>query len=430
MLSVLKGFLSSDQGLVDDREALFTFIVPSIDGLGVVLPEGQWGFFAPSFVPWKILALVVLIQSFIQCIFAVIIYYLIIQRRGSMEAYLIGWGGIVPASLYIPFHLLEALELQNRVVNLSMSTVMSVVFFRCIEAMYGTSPPFVENSLSNYVAYYSAIVPYVWDPKTQCRQRISFAKLQSVFWEIAVAFSGVSLLLSFLRYHDYRPFPSHVPFDHYEWTWEVFSFNHIANSYLHAWLIYGTLKTGFELSAFNENIKGFDTYRLFDQPFTKSRTPTEFWTQRWNMLTRPLLKGGVFLPMRKYFSSKVSLFCTFVASGLYHDYVWYCIFYDLRQEEDGTTTTSCRHTPGVICHDHQFGRVTLFFAYVGMMMLLERPVAKLPPIQWMEQRLPTPVIAHLLLLLALPFAYWYYGDWIAGGYFDHFAVALWQIKKL
>lgn len=58
MLSVLKGFLSSDQGLVDDREALFTFIVPSIDGLGVVLPEGQWGFFAPSFVPWKILALV------------------------------------------------------------------------------------------------------------------------------------------------------------------------------------------------------------------------------------------------------------------------------------------------------------------------------------------------------------------------------------
>ena len=152
--------------------------------------------------------------------------------------------------------------------------------------------------------------------------------------------------------------------------------------------------------------------------------------------------------MRKYFRSKVSLFCTFVgkqygdmwnpeyiivclcffacpissllfvsprrhyfvvvfeASGLYHDYVWYCIFYDLRQEEDGTTTTSCRHTPGVICHDHQFGRVTLFFAYVGMMMLLERPVAKLPPIQWMAQRLPTPVIAHLLLLLPLPFAYW------------------------
>jgi hypothetical protein len=156
--------------------------------------------------------------------------------------------------------------------------------------MYGTSPPFVELSLSNYVGYYSAIVPFVWDPKTQSRQRISFAKLQSVFLEIMGAFTGVSLLLSFLRHHDFRPFPSYVPFDRYEWTWEVFSFYHIANAYLHVWLIFGTLKTGFELSALNENIKGFDTYRLFDQPFFKSRSPTEFWTVRWNLLTQPLLK--------------------------------------------------------------------------------------------------------------------------------------------
>jgi hypothetical protein len=232
----------------------------------------------------------VLLQSVIQCVFAVVIYYLIIKRRGSMEAYLIGWGAIIPASVFIPFQLLEALELQNRVVNLSLSTVMTVIFFRCIEAMYGTSPPCVELSLSNYVGYYSAIVPFVWDPKTQSRQRISFAKLRSVFLEIMGAFTGVSLLLSFLRHHDYRPFPSYLPFDRYEWTWELFSFNHIANAYLHAWLIYLTLKTGFELSAFNENIKGYDTYRLFDQPFFKSRSPTEFWTQRWNLLIQPLLK--------------------------------------------------------------------------------------------------------------------------------------------
>ncbi len=167
---------------------------------------------------------------------------------------------------------------------------MGVLFFRCIEAMYGTSPPFVIRNLSNYVAYYSSIIPFVWDPKTRVRRRISFPKLRMVFYEIALSFSGVSLLLSFLRYHDYRPFPSSVPLDHLEWTWEIFSSNHIANSYLHAWLIYGTLKTGFELSAFNENIKGFDTHQLFDQPFLKSRTPTEFWTKRWNMLTRPLLK--------------------------------------------------------------------------------------------------------------------------------------------
>ena len=94
-------------------------------------------------------------------------------------------------------------------------------------------------------------------------------------------------------------------------------------------------------------------------------------------------------------------FISSLVSGLYHDYVWYCVFYDLL-EEDGT----CRPTPGVKCHDHQFGRVTLFFAYVGTMMLLERPVANLPHIQWIYQQLPDFVIAHLLLLLALPIAYW------------------------
>ena len=280
-----------------------------------------------------------LIQSIIQCAFAVIVYYGILQRSGTTEAYLLGWGIIIPLSLYLPFYLLEVWEMHNRVVNLGLSTVMSVIFFRCIEAMYGTTPSFVANSLSNYLAYYSSIVPFVWDPSTKSRQRISLSKLRSSFLEIAGAFSGVSLLLSVLKHYDYRPFPSSVPLDHIEWTWELFSPYHLANAYLHAWLIYGTLKTGFELTAFNENIKGYDTYRLFDQPFLKSQTPTEFWTKRWNMLTRPLLKvscvvgvqkihgmclakqilliafqHGIFLPMRGFVNTSIALFITFVGT--------------------------------------------------------------------------------------------------------------------
>ena len=285
----------------------------------------------------------VLIQSLIQCAFAVIIYYGIVQRRGTTEAYLLGWGIIIPLSLYLPFYLLEAWEMHNRVVNLGLSTVMSVIFFRCIEAMYGTtSPSFVANNLSNYVAYYSSIVPFVWDPTTKSRQSIPRSKLPGLFLEIAGAFLGVSLLLSVLKHYDYRPFPSSVPLDHIEWTWEIFSPNHLANSYLHAWLIYGTLKTGLELTAFNENIKGYDTYRLFDQPFLKSQTPTEFWTKRWNMLIRPLLKvrslgfvihtlpvcsvscqptpswlfqHGIFRPLREYINPSIALFITFVGTS-------------------------------------------------------------------------------------------------------------------
>ena len=46
----------------------------------------------------------------------------------------------------------------------------------------------------------------------------------------------------------------------------------------------------FELNAFSENAKGFATKTIFDAPLTKSKTPTEFWTKRWNHMTHLLLK--------------------------------------------------------------------------------------------------------------------------------------------
>ncbi len=47
---------------------------------------------------------------------------------------------------------------RNKVLCLGSSTGMSVIFFRCIEAMYGTSPDFVEISGSNYCSYYQSMV--------------------------------------------------------------------------------------------------------------------------------------------------------------------------------------------------------------------------------------------------------------------------------
>ena len=116
---------------------------------------------------------------------------------------------------------------------------------------------------------------------------------------------------------------------------------------------------------------------------------------------------------------------TCVASGLYHDYVWYVIFYDRRslfEEDDGA---ACER-----CYDHTFGKVTAFFLYVGIILVLERPVGKLPFFQWLGKTLPKPVIAHLLVLIHLPFAHWYVGDWIVGKYFDDFSIALWHVRQV
>ena len=55
-------------------------------------------------------------------------------------------------------------------------------------------------------------------------------------------------------------------------------------------LLYLSIKLTFEMNAFGENVKGFATRPLFDSPLTKSTTPTEFWTKRWNLMTHTLLK--------------------------------------------------------------------------------------------------------------------------------------------
>lgn len=49
-METIRNLLFGDQGLVDRREALFSFEIPGL--------EGEWGFFPPTLAPWKVLAFV------------------------------------------------------------------------------------------------------------------------------------------------------------------------------------------------------------------------------------------------------------------------------------------------------------------------------------------------------------------------------------
>ena len=60
-------------------------------------------------------------------------------------------------------------------------------------------------------------------------------------------------------------------------------------------------------------------------------------------------------------------------------------------------------------------------------MLLEKPVSKLFPVQWMARNLPTVVISTLVVMTVLPIAHWFCGDWIVGHYFHDFSLALFKI---
>lgn len=408
-----KAFLEKHVG--DDREPV----------LAIKLRDGkEWGLFAPKPGPWIQMLLFLIVQAAVQSIFAALIYRFIVRDRRSASSYMLGWGVCIPLAIYLPFAFLEFFDIQNRVICLSASTCMTCVSFRCLEAMYDTSPAVAEASLMNYVAYYSSPVSFVWDEQKQCRKPAHYSKILSFGGEVLFYFISASIVLSFLMQHDFRPFGGGIArFDKFHFTLDILSPSYIGNAYFHSLAVYLTLSTGFNLNAFNEMIKGADVERIFDSPFLLSRTPTEFWTERWNLMTQSLLKTAVFLPLRQHISAKLAVLGTFVASGLYHEYVWMCTFYNQKHLLEGGG--QCEN-----CHEFQFGRVTAFFVYTGTLVLLQRPLGRLGPFQWMFKNLPRPVLAHLLLLLHLPVAAWYYGDWIHGGYFHNYSICLFQIRSL
>jgi len=101
------------------------------------------------------------------------------------------------------------------------------------------------------------------------------------------------------------------------------------------------------------------------------------------------------------------MFVTFVVSGLYHEYCYACIFHE--QYSGGGKCLTDEE-----CYEFKLGRLTAFFAYTGIVMLLERPLSKHPLFKWLSSVLPTIVIAQLLVIIHVPLVKWFGGDWIEG----------------
>lgn len=405
-----------DKLTTDEREPLTTFEIPGL--------EGTFGLYAPRGEVWKQLLLLVTLGQVVQVFFAAIVYKFIIPNRGTMGAYLLGWGVIMPLSLWIPFEMLEALGVYNQILKLVPTTIPMSIFFRTIEAIYDTSPPVVESSLMNYCTYYTSTIHHIWDAKTNSRLRVTASEFLYNLLRVTYYFHWVSLSLSFMMHFDFSPFESPVVLDDFHFNLDLLKPAHIANTYLLCIHVYFHLLVGFELTNFGENVKGYRCKPTFKNPLWDSRSITDFWGCNWNLMIHNILKGGCFQPARKFVSTPVAVFISFAVSGLMHDYVWAVIFYhyrDQRDEKAGVCLDCFTPTPL---------KLTAFFAWCGLCMVLERPLGKLPPFTWFSQFLPVPILSTLVLLTALPVSHWYTGDWAMSGYFSDFALALWHIKKL
>jgi hypothetical protein len=151
-----------------------------------------------------------------------------------------------------------------------------------------------------------------------------------------------------------------------------------------------------------------------DFPLFFSRSHSEFWGLRWNNLIHDDLKQGVYKPVRRISGSKMfAAICTFVVSGLQHEYVWWLLFTPTANQlqEPGDDNDCC-----LTCYCQAwFGRQTLLFTYAGIWMALECFFGTLPKF---NNLLFTLLESHLfLLLLFLPVAHNFTVDLTSSGYF-------------
>lgn len=409
MLSAVKD-LFANKLMEDDREPFLTLEIPGWEGQFAVLP--------PQFQFWNQLLLLLIIQTICTCTFSVIIYKFIVKQRGSMTSFLIGYGFICPVVMLMPYELLEFLDLQNRTLKMSLATLPSIVVFRCVEAMHGTSPSEVEFSLQNYVTYYSSLVDFCWDEKTHSRIKITAAQMQTNILRILVHFIAASLVLSYLLAHDFKPFPSNVELDQWHLTPELLYPGHLANAYLYGVLIFFTLGVGINLTAFGQNAQGWQTTDVFRNPLWSSYCPSEFWGKKWNLVVQGALKRGAFRPLRLYMPAPLAMIGCFLVSGLLHDYTWSLIFYHSRNSTKDPVFIPI------------LWKQCAFFLYCGVTMILERPIGRMFGIRTLVQHLPMPIVSTCVVFTALPVAHWYSGDWIVGGYFQDFSLGLFRINKV
>ena len=142
---------------------------------------------------------------------------------------------------------------------------MSILCFRCLEAMYGTSPNVTESSIWNYCCYYSNMVrfeigfllacypswnethqhnffnsfhspcdkaPYVWSTKARGIEKTSGTIFFNSFIERLFNFVALSLVLSFLMHFDFEPFEDRIALTGFNVSRDLFSLGHLYNSYL------------------------------------------------------------------------------------------------------------------------------------------------------------------------------------------------------
>jgi hypothetical protein len=380
----------------------------------------------PEFAFYYQLVAIVIMQSFFNAILGALIFKIVIEPQNasatsddkhridalsSTRAFVFALGVALPCVVLEPIYAIRALEIRNVGLIMVFLATPIVNSLRVTEALSGFAPAASRASVWNYVVYFSCLFGMEFDTSKQAPKRVTLAFFRKRLATLGRDFGIVSVVICILKPYEYEFFDTHTAVDSMNHTLsEMISWRHLLNNLFVAFLVSASLsQSSLGVSLVYNLLYGFQTYEVVLNPMLKSRSPSDFWGRRWNVLVHKGLKNGVYKPTRKNTSSKMwAVLATFVVSGIIHEYVNYVMFTGQGNGGDLIQRSSYRFT----------WKQMLFFGWNGILILLEYSIGHWAIFRWMSKRLPQIVVTALVLCCALPLAHLFTGDWIKNGYFD------------
>lgn len=370
----------------------------------------QWGLYGMNLLAWHEILGIVAVEALMVVCLSALVYKVVVQKPfGHAVSCLVCYCLVIPSLFAGPFLGFLAFNVQNQFFRFCVGAILPVTcLFKSTASVHGFAPKYAMLSLKNFAFYYSVPLPMEYDVKLDKYAPTSAADILSHLKGFFTTMTIFGALNSMIFYFDGIMPPmatGRLPADWYS-----------LSSFLspHVWFPRNLLFAMYFqviISVMGEGLVIAQTLltrvkvkTVMDNPVMTSRSFSQFWGAKWNLVVHEVLKHGVYLPMRKHFPKQVAVLSTFVASGLFHEGLLYMCMYPL-----GETALKCASggadIDAVDCYLPTPFVTTLFFVWQAVGMAMEQT---LPICQWEGwARVPDPLMTAIIVTCGCPLAHYF-----------------------
>lgn len=392
----------------DPRNPLFTFQV--FDQL--------YGFYFLSVPLWLQLLFFIACETLVAAVVAVLFYNTVVRKHGSSQAYLIGYSIFLPFWMFAPKIAMEQLGIDNKIFRFCLCVITPTMsIFRTTEAVHGFAPKYAVGSAADYALYFATPLYLMHDNKTD---KYIKASARRMLWHLGrflvfLFMAGMYQSLFTLFPGHFPSLGSHLPVNKLSEDW--FSWKKAIDpaqwrdSAMYAFLFQ------LYLTAFGEGLvfattalTQRQTEPLMDNPLFESKSPSDFWGRRWNLLVHRGLKQGVYKPVRQQGGTKpLAVLATFVASGLFHEWLLPSVFFD---------------------YPNTHGTTLMFFSWQAGLVALEATIGHWTVFERASKTLPGVVRTFLVIIAGVPLGHWFCEAYVSSNFFLQAQTAFPTISSL